>query len=252
MAEWHFTSHAGKELHMDARAIWTKVFACGIALFIAYSTISGCVIRIDPLPEGETTGDGTDMSTAPQNPVDPQPSPEEEAEAAFAGIDPHELALASAKASLTTAYLVAHVESSGGDPSTLDEAAIEQLMQEGMPAASAWADAWLATLDSATLPQWHLNPDCVAEHGCASGVPCEYNPPPVSHRCYVTDCGQSKCSLCPQWIADLLKSLAISSWCGYVCTEVNKPAPNNVVAIGAGGISKLKGNFVGPLCVAPW
>lgn len=221
-------------------------FACFSAVMMP-----ACVIRIGP-------GDGTDSTGVdpgqgdPGGQQSPEPalSPEEEAEADFAEVDPQELALAQAKSSLTTAYLVAQVESSGVDPNALDAVAIEELMQEHLPAASAWADEWIATLDPSTLPQWSHNPDCV-EHGCLSAIPCKHNAPPVPHKCYVTDCGKSKCSYCPAWIADLLKSLVVTSWCSYVCVELKKPGPNNVVAIGAGGISAFKGNFVGPLCLAP-
>ncbi len=177
-------------------------------------------------------------------------TPEEEADP-FAGIDPQELALAQAKSSLTTAYLVAQAESSGIDPSTLDAAALGQLMQQYLPAASASADAWLATLDPAALPlggPYRL--DCELEHKCVSRVPCKYNAPPVPHLCNITDCGKSRCSLCPDWIADILKSLVLTSWCAYVCTET-ATYPPRVVAIGAGGVSAFKGYFVGPICKEP-
>ncbi|WP_338048725.1 hypothetical protein [Polyangium aurulentum] len=237
------------------RMIQQKVLACAFAVFVASSTIPGCVIRFGPITEEEPLGSGTDTGSTPQDPEDPEPTQDEQAEAeaqaAFDEIDPQELALAHAKSSLTTAYLVAQAESSGIDPSTLDAAALEQLMQGYLPEAAAWADAWLATLDPATLPLWYYKPTCEFDEGCASRVPCKYNAPSAKHLCYVTDCGKSRCSACPDWMADLLKSLVLTSWCSYVCVELGKPAPNNVVAIGAGGISAFKGYFVGPICKDP-
>lgn len=229
---------------------------CGAALpltCLAVVTVPACVIRIGPGDGSDSTGTDPGQSD-PGDPQIPEPaiSAKDEAEADFAEIDPQEFALAQAKSSLTTAYLVAQVESSGVDPNALDTTAIEELMQEHLPAASAWADEWIATLDPATLPQWHYNPECEFDHGCASRIPCKHNAPPVPHTCHITDCGKSNCSYCPAWITDLLKSLVLTSWCGYVCVELNKPGPNNVVAIGAGGISAFKGNFVGPICVEPW
>ncbi|KYF48783.1 hypothetical protein BE04_25120 [Sorangium cellulosum] len=107
-----------------------------------------------PITEEDTTGNETDTGATPENPVAPEPTQEEEAAEALAQVDPEQIVLAQAKASLTTAYLVAQAESSGIDPSTLHEAALEQLMQQYLPAAAASADAWLATLDPATFPAW--------------------------------------------------------------------------------------------------
>jgi hypothetical protein len=233
------------------RVLRTKVLACGLAAVVVYSTTPGCVVRFGPSTDEDSTGDGTDTGATPENPVAPEPTPEEEAAAAFAQVDPQQLALAQAKSSLTTAYLVAQAESSGIDPSTLDEAALEQLMQEYLPAAAASADAWLATLDPATIPAWHAKHECQYDEGCVNRVPCQYNAPPVQHWCQVTDCGKSRCSICPDWVADLLKSLVLRSWCAYVCVELGKPAQTSVVAIGAGGVSAFKGYFVGPICKDP-
>ncbi|WP_438043975.1 hypothetical protein [Sorangium sp. So ce128] len=234
------------------RIVRVRVLACGLAISVAYSTTPGCVIRLGPSTEEDTTGNGTDTGATPENPVAPEPTQEEEEAAeAFAQVDPEQLVLAEAKASLTTAYLVAQAESSGIDPSTLDEAALEQLMQQYLPAAAAAADAWLATLDPSTFPAWHEKSECEFDEGCASRVPCKYNAPPVRHWCFVTDCGKSKCSICPDWVADLLKSLVLTSWCAYVCVELGKPSQTSVVAIGAGGISAFRGYFVGPICKDP-
>jgi hypothetical protein len=219
-----------------------------LAATIASATMAGCVISFGPLEE-KTVDKGGGDDTTQQDPQAPEQTPEEQAEEALAQVDPEQLALAEAKAALTTAYLVAEVESLGQDPSTLDETALEQLMQQYLPAASASADAWLATLDPSVLTT-SIEPriQCTEEYGCPYKAKCKYNAPAVWHNCWVTDCGKSRCSICPDWIADLLKSLVLTSWCAYVCTE---NATNKVVAIGAGGISAFKGYFVGPICKEP-
>ncbi|AGP34588.1 hypothetical protein [Sorangium cellulosum] len=224
-------------------------FAILFAAALANSMMPGCNVTLGRLPEEDSAGTETGEDTAQQDPQAPEQTPEEEPEDAFAQVDPQQLALAEAKAALTTAYLVATVESAGLDPSTLDESAIEQLMEQFLPAAAAEADAWLATLDPSMLSaSFEPRIQCKKEHGCAYLTQCKYNAPPIDHNCWVTDCGKSRCSLCPDWVADLLQSLVLTSWCAYVCTE---NGTHNVVAIGAGGISRFKGDFVGPICKAP-
>jgi hypothetical protein len=220
-----------------------------LAAAIACATMAGCVIKFGPLDEDYADKGGGEETTQ-GDPQAPEQTPEEQAEEALAQVDSEQLALAEAKAALTTAYLVAEVESLGQDPSTLDETALEQLMQQYLPAASASADAWLATLDLSALSTTNFvtRAECHYDHGCLYLTKCKYNPPAVVHNCWVTDCGKSRCSICPDWIADLLKSLVLTSWCAYVCTENGK---SNVVAIGAGGISAFKGYFVGPICKEP-
>lgn len=225
--------------------------AATLAVLLCYSVIPGCVIRFGPATESDTTGGGGDTSTTQPTPEPTEPTPEEQQAAAFAQIDQQAATLAHAKASLTTAYLVAQAESSGIDPRTLDAAALEQLMQQYLPAAGASADAWLATLDPTTLPLIDYKRECEFDFGCVSRVPCKYNAPAVKHICYATDCGKSRCSVCPDWVADILKSLVITSWCAYVCVDLTPGKPNSVVAIGAGGISAFKGYFVGPICKDP-
>jgi len=68
--------------------------------------------------------------------------------------------------------------------------------------------------------------------------------------CFVNDCGDAKCTSCPDWFPDVLKKLILSAWCSYVCVEPNVAYPK-VVAVGAGGVSAFKGFFVGPYCFPP-
>ena len=217
----------------------------------------GCVIRIG--------SGGIDGDTDPSLPPDPSGTAGGgdavggnggaggasvvDGAAAFQDVDPQQLALLEAKASITTAYLVAATESMGLDPTTLDQAALEQLMLEYLPAASADAELWLSTLDPSTIPLAGTEPNyaCYSEYHCDYSSTCKVNKPAVPHICWVMDCGKSNCSLCPSWVADLLKSLVITTWCSYVCTDKSTKLP---IAIGAAGISSFKGYFVGPICKA--
>ncbi|WP_441291777.1 hypothetical protein ACSRUE_16170 [Sorangium sp. KYC3313] len=237
--------------------------AMGLAI-VGYAMVPGCVIRVGP-------GTGGDDDSAPDGvpvPEEPAPdqsveepdqetkTPEELAEEAFMRGDPQELALASTKATFTTYALAGMIESLGLDPATLDEAALGELMTQYMPAAAEEADRWLSTLDPSTLPLG-ITPryECTDEFGCAYSTPCKYAAwgttlPSVKHRCFVTDCGDARCSTCPAWVGELLSHLAIRSWCAYVCLELGV-LDGKPIAVGARGLSSLFGGFVGPICMAP-
>jgi hypothetical protein len=218
--------------------------------------VMSCVIRIgeggDPGASGDTSQATTGGSGGNQDAG--AKTPEEEAAELFGQMDPQELSLASAKAGLMTCSLVASVESSGLDPATLDEATLTQLMEQYAPAAAAEADAWLASIDPSMLPL-AVTPrfECQQQFGCESTVPCLYKVglPEVPHLCYVVDCGAAKCPLCPPGVADLLKNIIVKAWCSYVCVEIGT-VPPKTYAVGAGGISKFQGSFVGPICVPNW
>jgi hypothetical protein len=237
---------------------------------IVYAMVPGCVIRVG---SGATDEDGTAPAGTPgsgtpdeseeetddesaEGPDDETKTPEELAEEAFARGDPEEFALASAKATFTTYALAKMIESLGLDSATLDEAELGELMVQYMPAAAAEAERWLSMIDPSTLlldlmPRY----ECTDKFGCTYATRCKYavpgySLPSVRHLCFVTDCGDARCSTCPTWIGEILSHLVIRSWCAYVCVEegVYKGKP---VAIGAGGISPLQGAFIGPICKDP-
>jgi hypothetical protein len=220
-----------------------------VASMTAWMLIPGCVIHIgadgvdeEPSPNGGSRAGGGGGEVGSGGGTG-EPSP------TFDDIDPQQLALIEAKASITTAYLVATAESMGIDPMTFDQADFEQLMQAHMSAASADAELWLSTLDPSTIHVTGNEPNdtCYSQYQCEYSSRCKYNAPPVPHTCWATDCGRSKCSLCPSWVTDLLKSLVITTWCAYVCTDKVTKQP---VAIGAAGISAFKGYWIGPICKA--
>jgi len=170
-------------------------------------------------------------------------------EEAYSQLDPTELRKASAKAGTTTCALAGAIEGLGLDPASLDEAALTSLMEEYLPAAEQQAQQWLSGEDP-TMLAYTLKPkfEC-GEQGCAYTAKCKYGyMPEVNHLCFIDDCGPAKCRTCPDWVNDLLQNLAIKTWCSYVCVQTGT-SPPKVVAVGAGGVSKLFDVFVGPICM---
>lgn len=235
----------------NARRITLKIGALVLAVAIGSLTVPGCVIQIGP---GTTSGD-------PSNPSEPSSgttggmgkTPEEQAEEAFANLNPEERTLAVAKASATTSFLAGTIESLNLDPATVDNAALYGLMDQYAPTSAMAVDDWLATLDPSMLPiaSWTPKNECGSLHGCSYAADCQNEPyASHAHRCFVTDCGDAKCKSCPSWFPDKLKYLLLKSWCAYVCVEVNVTSPK-IIAVGAAGVSRFNDVLVGPFCVAP-
>jgi hypothetical protein len=135
------------------------------------------------------------------------------------------------------------------DPATLDEATLLGLLGQYGPVAAEQAEAWfLESIDPTTLsavsgPKF----ECKGRYGCEYWTQCRANYiPSVTHSCYVDDCGPARCRTCPEFANELLRNLAIKSWCSYVCME---DGTSNVVAVGAGAISAFRDTFVGALCI---
>ncbi|AUX44239.1 uncharacterized protein SOCE26_057030 [Sorangium cellulosum] len=242
-----------------SRGIVSRFAAFGLAVAWASLSVPGCTIRFVPgtgedAEEGTVGGEDGDPAGGDATFGEPEkPMTEEElADEPFEGTDPQELALASAKAEVTTAFLAVMIESLGLDPATVDEAALAELMQQYMPTAAEEAEKWIATIDPSTLALVPPSPqECDRNFGCLTPILCAYGFAPGNHRCDVTECGVARCSLCPPWIAEQLQNIVIKSWCGYVCTQV-RPTPGKIVAYAAAGISRFRNYYLGPICVAPW
>jgi hypothetical protein len=226
-----------------------RVFAVSLSGVVGSVTVPGCTFEV-----GSGSGDGIDNGTTggrSDGPGGATTTPEEETDDVFARVDPQEFALASTKASLTTYALFGTIESLGLDPVTLDDETLEELMQQYMPQAVELADGWFATLDPATIPLGHMPKwECTEKFGCAYSTPCKYaflghSIPAMPHVCDVTDCGDARCTACPEWFGDLLSHIAFRSWCSYTCIEAGVAYPKTV-AIGAGFISSYKNTFMGP------
>jgi hypothetical protein len=171
----------------------------------------------------------------------------------FTDVDPQEFADASQKASAISYYLAGLIASSGLDPNTVDDAALEALMQQDAPDAETAVDQWLATLDPSTMPLVEKRPryECTDELACPYRTKCinaPYNG--LKHDCFVYDCGSAKCTDCPNWWPDFLKTLLWKSWCAYYCVESGVPYPK-IVAVGAGAVTHFGDKAVGPWCFAP-
>lgn len=215
----------------------------------------GCVIQLGQGSNSETQleptggrgGSGGGASGAGGAVGDAQ------AEAAFAALDPQELALASVKGSATSYYLMGTIAAMNLDLATVDEATMNSLMEQNAPLAEAVVNNWLASVDPSTLTPVNAKPrfECSLDpFDCLDRTTCLCPPfySTIKHVCYVEDCGISQCSSCPDWFPDILKSPLVRSWCAYVCIEEGVTYPK-VVAVGAGGI--VAGIFSGPFCFSP-
>jgi hypothetical protein len=233
------------------KGLTLKIGALVFAVALGALTVPGCEIHIGP-------GTGT---RDPSDPNDPSGgtmggtmmTSEQQAEEAFAALDPNERTRAVEKASATTSYLAGTIEALNLDPATVDNAALYSLMGQYAPTSAAVVDEWLATFDPTKLPitSWTPKSGCGSQYGCAYAADCQNEPyQSIPHRCFVVDCGDAKCKSCPSWFPDTLKYVLLKSWCAYVCVEANVTSPK-VIAVGAGGVSRFKDEFLGPYCVAP-
>jgi hypothetical protein len=176
-------------------------------------------------------------------------------EQAFAAVDAQELASASLKASALSYYLAGLIASSGTDPSTLDQATLNDLVQQNAAAAEAEVDSWLATIDPSTVALAGADPkyECTEDFKCPYRTKCSNDPyRGLTHVCFVVDCGSARCSTCPNWFPDFIKELVLKAWCAYVCIESGVSYPK-VVAVGAGGVTAFGNPYPadGPYCFAP-
>ncbi len=139
----------------------------------------------------------------------------------LAQLDPTELAAGQARAGYA-AYmmsgLVGEKIAAVPDPSTIDIATMQQFIDEAEPIAWDAADAWIATIDPQSLPGLTPNYECTkSPYNCAE----QYHNCPFAYVCLVVDCGESKCSTCPDIWA--LPKLAFDKWCVYTCVVDDPP-----------------------------
>ncbi|WP_437896883.1 hypothetical protein [Sorangium sp. So ce124] len=238
----------------------STVAAIGAWGLLAFIMVPACTITI-----GARKNDSVqdDASSADNNSQDgrsdtndiatDQPSQSEEdiGEQVYTQLDPHELALAQAKAGHLSCALAGTLDSLNLDPSTLDDATLMSLIEQYGPAAAELADTWFSENIDSSMVSAVNGPkfECKRTHGCEYWTKCSLNYiPNVAHSCYVDDCGTAKCSTCPDFVNTLLQNIAIKAWCSYVCTEDGTRTPN-IVAVGAGGISPLGNHFIGTFCL---
>ncbi|WP_437279989.1 hypothetical protein WME90_05355 [Sorangium sp. So ce375] len=115
------------------------------------------------------TSDTDDITT-----VQPSQSEEDIGEQVYTQLDPHELALAQAKAGHLSCALAGTLDSLNLDPSTLDDATLMSLIEQYGPAAAELADTWFSeNIDSSTVsavngPKF----ECKRTHGCEYWTKC--------------------------------------------------------------------------------
>jgi hypothetical protein len=159
----------------------------------------------------------------------------------FTGVDPQTLNKESLKAAVLGYYLISDIDSMPGLDANTDDTMLEALAVQEAPSDEMQVNDWMATLDPSAIPAASVIPryECTEQHGCPYKTKCfnsgtwDGAPP---YECAVVDCGTSKCTDCPNWVPDTLKSIVFKSWCAYVCA-VRLP-PRDVVAVGAVGIKK--------------
>ncbi|XXT16159.1 hypothetical protein WME94_38605 [Sorangium sp. So ce429] len=215
-----------------ARSMLARLGALVFSATMAALMILGCTIRINSDAEGtgDPSGDEPAPSDTPAPPAEPDPtadpqdpealSDEEVFARAIEDADPEQVALATAKTSYALYLIQGSIESQGLAPETLDEGTLRSLVETYAPWALQEAEAWIATIDPAMLPEapsGHVvRNECAVEYGC-----------PYTHKvrskakqrwavCGLNDCGDGRCRPCPEWFGPFSK-LAMKGWCSYVC-----------------------------------
>lgn len=151
------------------------------------------------------------------------PSRADNPEPAFQDAEPVQVVREGLKAS-TASYLVQGtveqaIELQGLDPATLDEATVQQLMDDAWPGAVEQADLWLSTLDpSAFEAAVHPSAAYCSGLGCPSKIWCDSKHYNKTITCELQACGDAACKGCPDWFGPL-KHLVIKAWCSYVCKD---------------------------------
>jgi hypothetical protein len=235
-----------------------KLITLGLSLGLGALLAPACVIQIGPGGSGDSTGKDqgatTNAGAGGGSATSGGSGGRGGGADAFAGIDPEALDKATLKASALSYNMFGLVNSSGLDPSSVDQATLEALVPQLAPTAEATVNTWLSTIDSSTIqtagnqPNW----ECTDKIKCPYVAKCSNAPySGIPHLCWVNNCGSAKCTTCPSWFPDDLKTLTIGAWCAYICMD--KSSPQKIVAVGAGGVTIFGGPYPedGPFCFAP-
>ncbi len=237
-----------------------KIRTLGLSAGLGALLVPGCVLQIGPGGSGGSTGDEQGATTsasasAGAGGADATTGGSGGGADAFAGIDPEVLNRASLKASALSYNMFGLINSSGLDPSLVDQATIDALASQLAPTAEATVNTWLGALNSSMIqtagnqPNW----ECTDKFKCPYVRKC-WNAPYSSmpHNCWVNNCGSAKCTSCPSWFPEELKTLYIKNWCAYVCTD--NSYPQKITATGVGGVTHFSDTpypAAGVYCFAP-
>jgi hypothetical protein len=178
------------------------------------ANIPACVIRIGP---GGDNDSGSLSEGSDGNATEDQFTPEEQAALDnLEKADPVEASRALLLSQYTAYALAGFIESSGADPEALDEATLNQLIDEYSPIAWQQAQDWMATLDPSLIPLAGFKPDysCVEKFGCDYMQKCDFDNG-TSAACTIVGCGNGPCPICPKLFD--LASLVVKNWCLFTC-----------------------------------
>jgi len=219
----------------------TKMTTLALSVGLGALLASGCVLKIGTAGSGDGTGNG--QGAAASGSVGATGGSETAGGSgggadAFAGIDPEALNNASLKASAMSYNMFGLINSSGVDPSIVDQAALDALVQQLAPTTEATVNTWFGALNPAMIqtagnqPNW----ECTDKLKCPYKRKCSNAPySGITHSCWVNNCGSAKCKSCPDWFPEDIKTLYIKSWCAYAC--VDNSSPQKIVAAGVGGVT---------------
>jgi hypothetical protein len=203
---------------VDRRAL-QRIGAAAIIAGMMTANIPACVIRIGP---GGDNDSGNQSGGNPSENNDGQTGGDQftpEEQAAFDNLekaDPVEASKALLMSEYTAYALVGFVENSGVDPATLDEATLNQLIEQYTPIAWQQAQDWVTTLDPSLIPLAGFKPDyaCVEQYGCDYMQKCDFDNG-TSAACTIVGCGKGPCPICPKLFD--LSSLIVKNWCLFTC-----------------------------------
>jgi hypothetical protein len=137
-----------------------------------------------------------------------------------------EAEIANYKAQYAAYALAGFVETTAGDPETVDEAQLQELIDAYFPQAWEEASLWVSSLDpSVIVPQAMVKPmsECYQDpkYGCNHAETCTFDNGTTA-VCIVTGCGINGCKSvpCPDLWPDLSKFF-VKSWCTYTCMNVS-------------------------------
>jgi hypothetical protein len=240
------------------RKFFANATAVAFSVVLAAALIPACTIHLGPGGDGRNgTGDAqpgpADGGWSPGEQTDPggdaDSIAEEEAtiaalNEAVARADPREIAIADLRTQYAAYALAGTIEAQGGDPATVDPAALQQLVDQVAPGVWEQARQWAESLDPATVELATITPreDCVNkwDFGCRRKEYCDFKDGKTYGTCIVTGCGEGRCQTCPDlWD---LSALVVKGWCSYTCVR-----DKQIVGIKAVAHIRIAGKL--PVCM---
>lgn len=211
------------------KRLGSRISAALLLTCFAAVTIPACVIHIGPGDGSDSTGtDPGQSDPGDQESPEPAITPDEE-DAAVEGLanaDPMEAEIANFKAQYAAYALAGIVETTAGDPETVDEAQIQEIVDTYFPQVWEEASLWVSSLDpSVIVPQAGIKPalECYedSKYGCNFTEKCTFDDGTTA-LCTVTGCGINGCNKvpCPDLFPNLSKFF-VKSWCTFTCMKVS-------------------------------